>query len=272
MFDAARITILRRKVWETDRADVNGIQWCFEEDSDRVQGQSEAHGSWVPYSRRLSIMIESHHLVYLSKRGKPQFVVTIESDRKHFHQHTGLQYEIDLVQDTQKNVMTGYVRRLFRRDLANELRARAAATRLQRWFRASESNRCKPEVLTEDQEIETDKVYIMYHGTPSLENAALIEQQGLRASQSGLLGAGVYVSRDVRKAQQYSGSGVVFEVLVRTGRVCHIQDHLVAVHGVQGTVVEVPAKDLVPDKWHDAGYDTAWVPADCPESFFRGGA
>ena len=151
-------------------------------------------------------MIESHHLVYLSKRGKPQFVVTIESDRKHFHQHTGLQYEIDLVQDTQKNVMTGSVRRLLRRDLAsieiarqNEVRAHAAATRLQRWFlfRACESNRRKPEVLTEDQEIETDKVYIMYHGTPCLENAALIEQQGFRASKSGLLGAGVYVSRDV---------------------------------------------------------------------------
>jgi hypothetical protein len=62
-------------------------------------------------------MIESHHLVYLSKRGKPQFVVTIESDRKHFHQHTGLQYEIDFVHCSQKNVVTGYVRRLLRRDL-----------------------------------------------------------------------------------------------------------------------------------------------------------
>jgi GTPase SAR1 family protein len=137
---------------------------------------------------------------------------------------------------------------------------------------SSTSNRCKPEVLTEDQEIETDKVYIMYHGTPSLENAALIEQQGVHASKCGLLGAGVYVSRDVRQARRYSGSGVVFEVLVRTGRVCHIQDHLVAVHDVQGNVIEVPAKDLVPDKWHNAGYDTAWVPADCSESIFRGGA
>ena len=69
VFDATRITVLRRKVWETDRADVKGIQWCFEEDSNRVQGQSEAHGSWVPYSRRLSIMIESHHLDQARKYG-----------------------------------------------------------------------------------------------------------------------------------------------------------------------------------------------------------
>ncbi len=93
-------------------------------------------------------------------------------------------------------------------------------------------------------------MYILYHGTDKVETTALIEQQGLRASRSGLLQPRVYVSRDIRKA-----------------------DHLVAVHDVNTNVVgEVPAKDLVPDQWRDAGYDTAWVPADSSEFVFRGGA
>ena len=70
-----------------------------------------------------------------------------------------------------------------------------------------------------------DKVYVMYHGT-SLESAALIEQKGFRASDGGLLGPGVYVSRNMQKAQQYRGSGgVILEVLVRVGRVYHISQH-----------------------------------------------
>jgi myosin heavy subunit len=44
-----------------------------------------------------------------------------------------LQYEIDLVQCTQRNVMTGYVRRLLRRDLAQE-----AAHQLQKSVRGSQ--------------------------------------------------------------------------------------------------------------------------------------
>ena len=74
-----------------------------------------------------------------------------------------------------------------------------------------------------------DKVYVMYHGT-SLESAALIEQKGFRASDGGLLGPGVYVSRNMQKAQQYRGSGgVILEVLVRVGIVCHINPHSVPV-------------------------------------------
>jgi hypothetical protein len=62
----------------------------------------------------------------------------------------------------------------------------------------------------------------MYHGT-ILESTALIEQKGFRASDGGLLGPGVYMSRNMQKAQQYRGSGgVILEVLVRVGRVCHI--------------------------------------------------
>ena len=74
-----------------------------------------------------------------------------------------------------------------------------------------------------------DKVYIMYHGT-TLESAALIEQKGFRASDGGLLGPGVYVSRNMQKAQQYRGSGgVILEVLVRVGLVCDIKPHSVRV-------------------------------------------
>ncbi len=46
-----------------------------------------------------------------------------------------------------------------------------------------------------------DKVYIMYHGT-TLESAALIEQKGFRASDGGLLGPGVYVSRNMQNNMQ----------------------------------------------------------------------
>jgi len=74
-----------------------------------------------------------------------------------------------------------------------------------------------------------DKVYVMYHGT-SLESAALIEQKGFTASDGGLLGPGVYVSRNMQKAQQYRGNGgVILEVLVRVGFVCDVKPHSVPV-------------------------------------------
>jgi len=135
-----------------------------------------------------------------------------------------------------------------------------------------------------------DNVYVMYHGTPRHETAALIEQDGFRASEGGLLGPGVYVSRDRKKAEQYwGGSGVILEVLVRVGLVCHVKDHQVCVPvgerwkrrkaSQPGAVQDmVLAKDLVAEgwtkesPWHDAGYDTAWVPADCSACVFIGGA
>ena len=129
----------------------------------------------------------------------------------------------------------------------------------------------------------------MYHGT-SLESAALIEQKGFKPSTGGLLGPGVYVSRNMQKAQQYRGrGGVILEVLVRVGLVCDIKPHTVPVpvgekwkalreSNVNAVQTMVLAKDLVAEgwthesPWHDAGYDTAWVPADCIPSVFRGGA
>ena len=110
---------IRRTVWNTDRADVNNIRWMFEEDEARVDRQGEAEGNFVYYSKRLSIFIESHHLIYVekAKRGRAQFVITVESSRKIFHLYTGFQYEIDFERQIQKNVMTGYERRLQRKDL-----------------------------------------------------------------------------------------------------------------------------------------------------------
>jgi len=264
-------------------------------------------------------------------------LVTIESERKIFHQHTGLQYEVDLVRMRQRNVMTGFERRLLRQRSScrastvlqsavriwlarkqvkglrqglqrhrQDLQRHGAACRLQRVWRACERNRAKPIVLESDeQEIEAgecvarglcgrvwsdtglavwiaDKVYVMYHGTPSLENAALIEQNGFRASRGGLLGPGVYVSRDFKKAEKYGGGGVIFEVLVRVGKVCHIEDHEVPIpvgRMLTAGVVQrmVPAGTLHPQgwselsPWSDAGYDTAWVQASCPDHVFTGG-
>ena len=50
----------------------------------------------------------------------PRFVLTLESGHKRFNLHTGLQYEVDLERSTQKNVMTGYQRKLLRRDPLTE--------------------------------------------------------------------------------------------------------------------------------------------------------
>ena len=114
VWDASWITVLRRIVWDTDRADVNEIEWMWWEDSNRVAAHTQRVGEWVAYSRQNSIMIESHWLAR-SKGGQSEFVIRIEDGRKLFHEHTGLQYEINLAALTQTNVMTSFVRPLLRR-------------------------------------------------------------------------------------------------------------------------------------------------------------
>jgi hypothetical protein len=84
----------------------------------------------------------------------------------------------------------------------------------------------------------------MYHGT-SESNAASIETNGFRPSTDGMLGKGVYLSRDLMKARTYGA--VVLSCSVRVGRVKIINTQG---HELQRT-------------WHDAGYDTAWVPPAC---------
>lgn len=91
----------------------------------------------------------------------------------------------------------------------------------------------------------------MYHGT-SVTSAHSIITGGFRQSKQGMLGPGVYVSRDMKKAEAYprgchSAQRVTLEVSVSVGRVKRIdRDN----HELQYT-------------WHDMGYDTAWVPPNC---------
>ena len=91
---------------------------------------------------------------------------------------------------------------------------------------------------------EDGQVMTMYHGT-SDSAARAIEAHGFQVSEDGMLGKGVYVSRDIDKAKAYGS--VVLRVRVRTGKVKKITQ--------QG--------DPLQKQWHQHGYDTAWVPPDC---------
>ncbi|KAM3598163.1 uncharacterized protein V6R79_014512 [Siganus canaliculatus] len=93
--------------------------------------------------------------------------------------------------------------------------------------------------------------YIMYHGTSS-SNSLSIKVAGFYQSSDGMLGCGVYLSRDLEKAKRYplnhpEHERVVIKVVVNVGRVKKIDSQG---HPLQCT-------------WHDHGYDTAWVPPNC---------
>uniref|UniRef100_A0A3Q2DQ65 PARP catalytic domain-containing protein n=1 Tax=Cyprinodon variegatus TaxID=28743 RepID=A0A3Q2DQ65_CYPVA len=95
------------------------------------------------------------------------------------------------------------------------------------------------------------QTYIMYHGT-STKFAQAIWATGFRQSEDGMLGRGVYLSRDLQKASHYpidhpEEDRVVIVVLANVGRVKKIDCQK---HPLQKT-------------WHDHGYDTAWVPPNC---------
>ncbi|XP_074526852.1 uncharacterized protein LOC141790703 [Halichoeres trimaculatus] len=91
-------------------------------------------------------------------------------------------------------------------------------------------------------------VYTMYHGT-SVTSARIIIASGFKQSSGGMLGPGVYVSRNISKASDYPKTGkasdkVVLKLRVRVGKVKRIdQDN----HPLQTT-------------WHSHGFDSAWVP------------
>uniref|UniRef100_A0A672YMV3 Grass carp reovirus (GCRV)-induced gene 2j n=1 Tax=Sphaeramia orbicularis TaxID=375764 RepID=A0A672YMV3_9TELE len=94
------------------------------------------------------------------------------------------------------------------------------------------------------------RTYVMYHGTTST-NAASIALWGFQRSADGMLGPGVYVSRDLQKASRYpinhpEHDKVVVRVLVKVGKVIAINYQG---HPLQKT-------------WHQY-YDTAWVPPNC---------
>lgn len=108
---------------------------------------------------------------------------------------------------------------------------------------------CFPGVLLAPSQVPQNKgVYTMFHGT-SVASARAIITGGFQPSTSGMLGKGVYVSRDKKKAAHYPlnsnpNDRVIFELRVRVGRVKRIdQDN----HPLQYT-------------WSTNGYNTAWVP------------
>ena len=94
------------------------------------------------------------------------------------------------------------------------------------------------------------------HGT-SRTIASAIMREGFRQSEDGMLGRGVYLSRDLNKASRYplnlpDSERVVLRVKVKVGNVIAINYQR---HPRQKT-------------WHDGGYgqevyDTAWCPPDC---------
>ncbi|XP_069021315.1 uncharacterized protein [Embiotoca jacksoni] len=99
------------------------------------------------------------------------------------------------------------------------------------------------------------KTYIMYHGT-TRRNADIIMSSGFRQSKDGMLGRGVYLSRELLKASRYpldhpESDKVVLKVRVNVGNVIAINRQG---HPRQKT-------------WHDSKYgqvfDSAWVPPNC---------
>uniref|UniRef100_A0A3B4E2T8 PARP catalytic domain-containing protein n=1 Tax=Pygocentrus nattereri TaxID=42514 RepID=A0A3B4E2T8_PYGNA len=95
------------------------------------------------------------------------------------------------------------------------------------------------------------KKYLMYHGTSRFA-AQQIMAYGFKPSKGGMLGPGVYLSRDLNKASRYplnlpEHERVVLRVLANVGRVKKIDYQG---HPLQKT-------------WHAHGYDTAWCPPGC---------
>ncbi|XP_056118976.1 uncharacterized protein LOC130096495 [Rhinichthys klamathensis goyatoka] len=104
--------------------------------------------------------------------------------------------------------------------------------------------------LQSNTEPVSGKIYRMYHGTTE-RAAEQIKVDGFQPSQDGMLGRGVYLSRDLNKASRYPletpHERVVIRVKVDVGKVKKI-DH--KGHPMQKT-------------WHVNGYDTAWCPPKC---------
>lgn len=99
------------------------------------------------------------------------------------------------------------------------------------------------------------KKYLMYHGT-TRRNAQSIQAKGFYQSTGGMLGRGVYLSRDLEKASRYplnhpESDRVVIKVVADVGKVIAIN--------YQGHPRQTT--------WHDPRYgevyDTAWVPPGC---------
>ncbi|KAI7795757.1 hypothetical protein IRJ41_005415 [Triplophysa rosa] len=108
-----------------------------------------------------------------------------------------------------------------------------------------------PPCLNSYIEPQEGKIYRMYHGT-TREAAEKIKASGFKQSTKGMLGRGVYLSRDLQKASRYplhlpEDQRVVLRVKVNVGKVKKIDSQT---HPMRTT-------------WHDHGYDTAWCPPNC---------
>ncbi|XP_016380236.1 uncharacterized protein LOC107717871 [Sinocyclocheilus rhinocerous] len=113
--------------------------------------------------------------------------------------------------------------------------------------------------LSENQEPKSGRVYTMFHGT-HLTNAKTIIDKGFERSKDGMLGPGVYVSRNIEKAKCYplntdKKDKVVFKLRVRVGKVKQIDGDN---HPLQKS-------------WHSNGYDCAWVPPNSNISTIKSG-
>ncbi|CAJ1433494.1 unnamed protein product [Effrenium voratum] len=94
----------------------------------------------------------------------------------------------------------------------------------------------------------------VFHGT-TLDNAKKIQWEGFIPSKNGMLGSGVYVSRDLRKVWNYGrihkrvkgvvATGVIMELEVFVGKLCIVDR--------QGHTFQ--------RRWREE-FDTAWVPAN----------
>ena len=109
----------------------------------------------------------------------------------------------------------------------------------------------RPPCLASYSEPANNSEYIMYHGTTK-QGAESIKRTGFRRSVDGMLGPGVYVSRDLQKASRYP-----LNVLERDRRVLVLNVNV-------GKVKKIDHQGHPLQKtWHAAGYDTAWVPPNC---------
>ncbi|CDQ88880.1 uncharacterized protein LOC110497173 [Oncorhynchus mykiss] len=121
-------------------------------------------------------------------------------------------------------------------------------------MKVTEDNLSQYDHLQSGVSPEDSHVYVMYHGT-SKQIAVDIQRNGFKPSKDGMLGAGVYLSRDIRKVIRYplntplmtipDSDRMVLKVKVDVGRVKVIKRQR---HPMQKT-------------WHtEHGFDTAWVP------------
>ncbi|XP_053474548.1 grass carp reovirus (GCRV)-induced gene 2o isoform X2 [Ictalurus furcatus] len=128
------------------------------------------------------------------------------------------------------------------------------AVRFAGWCAVQDSN-----TLSEDEAPELGRVYTMFHGT-HIDNAKDIIINGFKQSTRGMLGKGVYVSRNIQKAKCYplrtdKNDQVVFKLKVNVGKVKKID------------VNNHPLRT----SWHDDGYDCAWVPPHSNISAIKSG-